>query len=384
MNTGSPVPFVDPRTIVLLTGVMGGLMAIVLYFLQRNYPPSVKGLRYWAAGTATLFAAGLTAATRGLTPDLLSITLANLLVFSGVYLQLVGSEHFFGQKPRYWPRYRLIGMLVLVSGWFTIVEPQYLPRLMISIFVMSWLFSAHALLILRHGGRSFAYRFTLFVLVCALLSQVMRFATAWFLPTGTGILDTTPQNLIYIISYPFLMLLLAISLVLMATDRVRAEFEHLASHDSLTSALTRRNLTDVCQQELERCKRHGRTMSILLIDIDHFKSVNDNFGHQAGDRVLVQFVSAVTTLLRRADAIGRLGGEEFVVVLPETPTEVALIVAERIRAKVRELDDPARFTVSIGVATNRPGTDSVDALMARADRAMYQAKEQGRDQVVLG
>jgi diguanylate cyclase (GGDEF)-like protein len=97
----------------------------------------------------------------------------------------------------------------------------------------------------------------------------------------------------------------------------------------------------------------------------------------------VQFVSAVQTLLRRADRIGRLGGEEFVVVLPETSTEVARVVAERIRAKVRALDMPGGFTVSIGVATNRPANDSVDALMARADRAMYQAKEQGRDQVVL-
>jgi diguanylate cyclase (GGDEF)-like protein len=89
-------------------------------------------------------------------------------------------------------------------------------------------------------------------------------------------------------------------------------------------------------------------------------------------------------LLRRADVIGRLGGEEFVVVLPETSTEVARVVAERIRAKVRELQIPDSFTVSIGVATNLPDNDSVDALMARADRAMYQAKEQGRDQVVLG
>lgn len=384
MGTGSPVPFVDPRTIVLLTGVMGGLMAIVLYFLQRNYPPSVKGLRYWTAGTAVLFAAGLTAATRNLTPDLFSITLANLLIFSGVYLQYFGTEHFFGQSPRFWPRFSVIGALVVVSGWFTIIQPQYLPRLMISIFIMSWLFSAHAWLILRHGGKSFAYRFAVFVLVCALLSQVLRFTTAWLYPTGTGILDTTPQNLIYMISYPFLMLLAALSLVLMATDRVRAEFEHLASHDSLTNARSRRNLTEVCQQELERCNRHGRAMSILLIDIDHFKLINDNHGHQAGDRVLVQFVSAVQTLLRRADVIGRLGGEEFVVVLPETPTEVARVVAERIRATVRTLATPGKFTVSIGVTTNQPNNDSVDALMARADRAMYQAKEQGRDQVVLG
>ena len=359
-------------------------MAIVLYFLQRNYPPSVRGLRFWTAGTGVLFAAGLTAATRGFTHDLVSITLANLLIFSGVYLQYFGSQQFFNRDPRFWPRMLFICALTLVSAWFTVVQPLYMPRLMISNFVMTWLFAGHALLIMRHGGRSFAYRFAVLILLCALLSQVLRFATAWLLPIGTGILDTTPQNLIYMISYPFLMLLTAIGLVLMATDRVRAEFEHLASHDSLTNALTRRNLTEVCQQELERCKRHGRAMSILLIDIDHFKAINDNFGHQAGDRVLVQFVSAVNILLRRADAIGRLGGEEFVVVLPETSTEVARVVAERIRAQVAHLESPAGFTVSIGVTTNRVGNDSVDALMARADRAMYQAKEQGRDQVVLG
>ncbi len=186
------------------------------------------------------------------------------------------------------------------------------------------------------------------------------------------------------ISYTFLMLLTSISLVLMATDRVRAEFEHLASHDYLTNALTRRNLTEVCQQELERCKRHGRMMSVLLIDIDHFKLINDRHGHQAGDQALVQFVQMVNTLLRRADVIGRLGGEEFVVVLPETPIDVAHVVAERIRRKVAELRAAERFTVSIGVTTNVPGNDTVDALMARADRAMYQAKQAGRDQVVLG
>ncbi len=384
MGTGSPVSFVDPRTIVLLTGVMGGLMAIVLYFLQRNYPPSVKGLRYWTAGTALLFMAGLSAATRGLSHDLVSITLANLLIFCGVYFQYFGSEQFFGRRTRLAPRLFVICALTLVSAWFTVMDPRYTPRLMISIGVMTWVFSAHAWLILRHGSRSFAYRFAALILVCAVSSQALRFATAWLLPTGTGILDTTPQNLVYMISYPFLMLLSAISLVLMATDRVRAEFEHLASHDSLTNALTRRNLTEVCQLELERCNRHGRAMSILLIDIDHFKAINDNFGHQAGDRVLVQFVSAVTTLLRSADAIGRLGGEEFVVVLPETPIEVARVVAERIRAKVRDLQTPGKFTVSIGVTTNRARDDSVDALMARADDAMYRAKERGRDQVVVG
>ena len=359
-------------------------MSVVLYFLRRSYPPSVKGLGDWSFATALLFFGGLAAATRGKSPDLVAITGANLLIFTGVYYQFIGSQRFFGLQPKVAPGMWVITGLTLVSGWYTVVDPSYLPRLMIYVLVMTTLFTAHAHLIYTRGSRGFAHWFAFGVLVCAVGSQVLRFVTAWLYPLGTGILDTTPQNLIYIIAYPFLMLLLAISLILLATDRVRAEFEHLATHDSLTNALTRRQLTEVCQLELERCNRHGRVMSVLLIDIDHFKAINDSRGHQAGDRVLVQFVDAVNTLLRRADVLGRLGGEEFVVLLPETSVEVARVVAERIRAKVAELTDPAPFTVSIGVTTNVPATDTVDAIMARADKAMYRAKEMGRNQVALG
>ena len=384
MGAASAVPFIDPRTIVLLTGIMGGLMAVVLYFLQRNYPPSVKGLREWSGATALLFFGGLAAAGRGKAPDLVSITGANFLIFCGVYFQFVGSQLFFGLQSKIAPGLLAIIALTLASAWFTVVDPSYRPRLMISLLIMTSLFSIHAHLIYHHGTASFAHRFAFCVLLAAIASQVLRFATSWLYPLGTGILDTTPHNLAYVIAYPFVMLLFSIALVLLATDRVRAEFEHLATHDSLTNALTRRHLTEVCQQEIERCNRHGRVMSVLLIDVDHFKSINDSQGHQAGDRVLVQFVAAVHTLLRRADVIGRLGGEEFVVLLPETSIEVARVVAERIRAKVGELTHPAPFTVSIGVTTNRASGDTVEALMARADAAMYQAKSKGRNQVVLG
>ena len=359
-------------------------MSIVLYGLRRNYPASVRGLSEWAAATAILFVAGLAAAMRGKLPDVISITGANFLIFTGVYIQYIGSQRFFNLHPKVLPGMLVITALSAVSLYYTVVDPSYRPRLMISVVIMTYLFAMHARLIYQRGTRSFAHRFALGILLGALASQILRFATAWLYPLGSGILDTTPHNLLYIIAYPFVMLLFAISLVLMATDRVRAEFEHLATHDSLTNALTRRHLTEVCQQELERCSRHNRVMSVLLIDIDHFKSINDSKGHQAGDRVLMQFASAVHTLLRRADVMGRLGGEEFVVLLPETSIEVARVVAERIRTKVAELTEPAPFTVSIGVTTNVTATDTVDALMARADSAMYQAKGRGRNQVVLG
>lgn len=384
MVANAPVPFVDPRTIVLLTGIMGGLMAVILYFLHRSYPRSVKGLGVWSFATALLFFGGLAAASRGKSHDLVSITLANFLIFSGCYFQYIGSQRFFGQVPRIAPALLVIVALTLVSGWFTVVDPSYRPRLLISVLVMTSLFSAHALLIYSKGRRSFAHWFAFCVLLAAICSQVLRFVTVWWYPLGTGILDNTPQNLIYIIAYPFVMLLFAISLVLLATDRVRSEFEHMATHDSLTNALSRHHLAEVCELELERCHRHGRVMSLLMIDLDNFKRINDSRGHQMGDAVLVQFVSVVNTLLRSADVIGRLGGEEFVVLLPETSVEVAHIVAERIRSKVGALSEPASFTVSIGVATTLPIGDTVAALLARADAAMYLAKDKGRNQVVLG
>ena len=384
MPVDPPVPFVDPRTIVLLSGVMGGLMAVILYFLKRSYPPSFKGLGDWSFGTSLLFFGGLAAASRGKSHVLVSITLANLLIFLGVYMQFVGTQRFFNLVPRIAPGLILIACLTLVSAWFTVIDPNYLPRLMVYVLIMTTLFTAHAHLVYTHGARRFAHWFAFFVLICAVGSQVLRFVTAWLYPLGTGILDNTPQNLIYVIAHPFVMLLLAISLILLATDRVRAEFEHMASHDSLTNALTRRHLTEVCEQELERCQRHSRVMSVLLIDLDHFKRINDSRGHQAGDQVLVQFVDTVNTLLRSADVIGRLGGEEFVVLLPETAVEVAHVVAERIRTSVGAWSGPHAITVSIGVTTNLPIGDNVDALMARADAAMYLAKEKGRNQVVLG
>ena len=384
MGSDSPVPFVDPRTIVLISGIMGGLMAVVLAFLRRSYPPTVKGLGDWAFATALLFLGGVAAASRGKSHELVAITLANALIFCGIYLQYVGSQRFFGEQPKVARGLWIILALTLVSAWYTVVEPNYRPRLTIYVLVISTLFTLHAILIYRRGTRTFAHWFAFIVLLLGIGSQILRFTTALLFPLGTGILDNTPQNLIYVIAHPFVMLLFAISLILLATDRVRAEFEHIATHDSLTNALTRRHLTDICLQELQRCQRHGRVMSVLLIDLDHFKAINDNRGHQAGDQVLVQFVDAVHTLLRSADVIGRLGGEEFVVVLPETSMDVARVVAERIRTKVGEMTDPAPFTVSIGVTTNLPIGDTVEALLARADAAMYQAKRMGRNQVVLG
>jgi diguanylate cyclase (GGDEF)-like protein len=372
---------IDPRTVTLLAGVMSGLMSLVLYSLKRNYPASIKGLREWSAALLVLFVAGLLFAGRGKLPDYVAISLANFLLWSGVYLTYVGSQRFFGVRPRVGPWMALITGVLLFSVWFTFIEPSYLVRLRVSNMLMAYLFGVHAWLVFMQGPTTFARMLTVGVLAATSATQLLRFVTSFNLPVGADLLDATPYQQVYISSYTFLILLLSIGLVLMASDRLRAELEHLATHDSLTNALTRRHMNEACQKELERCRRHGRSMALLIMDLDHFKEVNDTYGHQAGDRVLVNFVAKVNTMLRQPDQLGRFGGEEFVLLLPETSREEAISVADRIRAACALADSGPSCTVSIGITTHQQDTDTVDTLLARADAALYRAKANGRNRV---
>lgn len=163
------------------------------------------------------------------------------------------------------------------------------------------------------------------------------------------------------------------------------ELRQLASIDPLTGALTRRAWFAAANQEVERAIRHKRPVSFLLMDLDHFKSINDQFGHGAGDRVLKRFGSLVSNELRKSDCLGRYGGEEFVIVLPEANLSDARLLAERIGTAVRETKiaeiDHKRWTVSIGVAERFSHETDVPKLLKRADVALYEAKAAGRDRV---
>ena len=153
--------------------------------------------------------------------------------------------------------------------------------------------------------------------------------------------------------------------------------------DPLTGAFNRRHMLTSLHQAVERAGRTGANASVLLFDIDHFKRINDQFGHAAGDQVLIGIVTLLESRLRKLDALFRIGGEEFILLLTETQEADALAVAEEVRTRVAgtTLFDGLRTTVSIGVAGLRSG-DSVDAWIRRADDALYNAKAAGRDRVV--
>ncbi len=165
-------------------------------------------------------------------------------------------------------------------------------------------------------------------------------------------------------------------------NRYAKKLLYLSQTDLLTGLYNRTKIDQALSDEMTRAKRNHHEFSILLFDVDFFKKVNDTFGHQMGDKVLISLAKIAKESLRRYDIIGRWGGEEFLVLCPECKHEEAMIVAERLRKNVEEADSPSQctHTISIGVATMHQD-DTPHTLVSRADDALYQAKHQGRNQV---
>ncbi len=180
----------------------------------------------------------------------------------------------------------------------------------------------------------------------------------------------------------------------MTTTMLSVSLERMASTDPLTRLYNRRVFLLWCDKELLRSKRNGDPFSILMIDLDHFKKINDEFGHPAGDMALCSAVEKMQSSIRGIDVLGRWGGEEFVALLPSADPNAALAVAERVRANIEKILLPARslnaakrspgirMTVSVGVTTYTGADDSLQDMLQRADESLYRAKALGRNRVL--
>jgi diguanylate cyclase (GGDEF)-like protein len=373
--------FLDLRTVIFITGAMGALMALVLYFQRLNYPRSISGMGHWALGSLVAFLSTLLFGLRGTVPAVVSTGLANVMLFLAGALLLAGTCSFLG---RHLPRAFPVAVVVIGSApmwWLSQSDAQYPARLVFICTVMGLLFGLHAYIIWRHAPRSFGSRFALTVLAGLTLVMGVRGATALQDPPSGGLFTPSPLQSVYIVSYSLGILLIAIAGLLMASERLRKELEHLVTHDSLTGALARRALFELGGNEMARSRRNGSPLSALMLDLDHFKDINDRHGHHIGDLVLRDFVQRTLAALRQPDLLGRYGGEEFVALLPDTDAAQARRVAERIRASVPTDPSLPLCSVSIGVATLHPGDEELDALIDRADAGLYRAKALGRDRV---
>ncbi|WP_240919193.1 GGDEF domain-containing protein [Acidovorax sp. HDW3] len=373
----------DPRSLIAIAGVMAALMAVVLAFMRRHYPAHIKGLGYWAAAPTLWLASTILYSGRDTAmPTLLSVVGANTILMIGSTCYYMGCRTFFGHAStwRTWGLYLLLA--VLLQTGVDIVGRNYQIRLVVFTALALAIYGANLRFMLRHGGRRLPSIMVQIVLAVHLLILVTRLATASFGMVGASMMEGNLLQTLYIASYVLTVLMLSIAAVLMATDGLVTELEHLATHDPLTRSINRRALLQRASDELARSQRSGRGPALAMLDLDHFKKLNDTHGHQHGDAVLVHFAQTTQALLRRADRLGRYGGEEFVLLLPETALPEAQMVTQRIHgalASGHALD----CQLSIGLTTWKGPCDTLDAMLARADKALYQAKAQGRNQTCV-
>lgn len=375
---------IDPRSLIFVAGLLSLVCAVILFVMRRSFPPAVAGLKEWAWGNVVIFGATPLFGLRDHLHPLFSVVLANGMLIGGEFLLVDALLRFSGRRAPW----RLFLAILVLSGaamaWYSLVIPDYPVRLRIVTAFNTLFFAWGARIAWTVPRGGFAGRFLAGTFAFASLTCLARFLTLMVGSDPGDLLVSDLAQQTYVAGYTLSVFLLTIAFILLANQNLRDLLEFQASHDSLTGAFARGAFLDLLGKEIERSRRHGRPLALLMLDLDHFKAVNDRHGHLVGDRVLREFARCVASLLRRPDVFGRYGGEEFTVMLPETPLEDALVVAERIRAAVAADQAPGlpACTVSQGVAEWRAGRDT-DGLLADADAALYEAKRGGRDRVAV-
>lgn len=374
-------------SILTTTALFSLAMLLVLGSLMRS---PVAGVREWFGANLGMVISLPLLALRGAIPDFISIVVANIVLAVAGALYYAGCARFL-QRPV--PRLRLGAGIALVGVAMIIwryIDVSMAMRVVASTTFNTIICVAIGVIMLRHRptGRS-PYHFW-FAAVLAFLfgvTQLLRGAYFFGAPeSASSLLLNTPWNIFLLTVGAVVMPTLTMLAVMMVHEHIMASVEHAVNHDYLTGALSRKCFEDVASKMLAAA-RLSRPVALLLIDLDYFKRINDTFGHAGGDEVLRCFVRMARAFMRGGDALGRLGGEEFGLLLPDTTLGEAACLAEALRAQAEQQVvagdfGECRYSISIGIAL-AVGCETVDRLNVRADGALYHAKNGGRNRVHL-
>ncbi|MCF8161332.1 MAG: diguanylate cyclase [Polaromonas sp.] len=347
-----------------------------------------EGMAYWALGLLAHTIAYLLFALRGQVSDWLSVVLGNVLL-SCVFALF--AEGVFQFQKRRSPRWLLWSPVVLVAILFSALLPWYLARVVVGalIFIFQSLVVVVAVLQKRRetvgAGQYFLVTGFLVLIAMMLLQgvgvvlhreEIKSVLTAHWVP-----------SLVFLMS-SLCTVVVSLGLILMAKERVEERNRSLAMRDELTGLINRRSLLEALAQQLAMARRHGQPLALLMVDIDYFKQVNDLHGHLSGDKVLKAVAQAIARRTRAQDLPGRLGGEEFLVILPNTTAQGAVQLAEILRQGVGTTEFQSTsgksiaITISIGVCEQgQLLAPQCDDMISAADQALYLAKQNGRNRV---
>lgn len=348
-----------------------------------------SGFSYFAAANVFLGIGLLLLALRDILPDIITIVVANTMVIVGSVLYYEGIRRFLGVADQNNP----IGIVAVLLNfvlfyYYTFESPSVNNR----IFVITLISALLSALCVRELVRRLPDYWYVPGIMTALvfggygIFQVFRFI--WTLGE-TPIQSFMSAGTIHAFAFIFMIILIlgsAFGFIWMVNKKLEYYLTELAMHDPLTNILNRRGLELLASQEFAKLGRAESVLTIVMIDIDHFKQINDQHGHSVGDVLLTDFAKLIQSGLRPYDIFGRIGGEEFLILLPNTKLDLALTLANRIRQKIENhvfnIDAiKIQITASFGVSNYLPETVTLDKLIPYADKALFQSKKQGRNHV---
>jgi diguanylate cyclase (GGDEF)-like protein len=362
-----------------------GLLALLIS-LSQHRATDVADLRIWNLGNWALVGSFCTLALRSLVPEWVSVLGAGWLLYLGAVLYVQAIYHFLHQRGA-----PLALWLVWGVGCGASLLLLGLPRgnrvvfnsVLVAVLLLPGLWQ---IIRLRHQAAS-PLRLVGITLVVTVVALGLRALHATYVPQdyGDALQVSLGQGLSFMLAF-VAMLGAGFGFVLAVLERNAERMREMATHDGLTGCINRITFDALLVNALQRAHRADEPLSLVMLDLDHFKAVNDAWGHRAGDEVLRRCAAAVQAQLRASDVLARVGGEEFAVLLPDTDLQGASHVAETMRAAVQALaidnlqGGSIRVSVSAGVASTHGSVGpSADQLYQSADAALYAAKAAGRN-----
>lgn len=387
---------VDPISIIFVTIFSAVMSLAVLGSLMRA---AIPGVRRWFGASIAAILALVLFTLQGYGPRWLTIVSANALLAVAGLMILQGCRQFLGRPSFVVPaEYAACALLIVGLAYWTYASPDISMRIALGSAFHAYVYLSIGWVTFQarpYARRQYAY---LFVSAGAFLGALGHIGRGSVFVTGLApeadLVDATltmmQSTLLSVVFLAWAILTLpwlSIGMVLLAHDRLAQRLERLASQDELTGLLSRRAFLAQAEAAVRSAERTGRPLVLALVDLDNFKRINDNHGHARGDEVLAHFANVVSRNLRASDVFGRLGGEEFALLCPDTSSDDAVVLLNRIRALLaRAWGEPQGpsvvVTFSAGIDEYRSG-ETLVTLMARADAALYTAKAMGRDRVVV-
>lgn len=369
-------------SIAILSCVMG------VAVLGSLFKAEVPGIRLWCVASGLL---ALVAALLLTSKSNAVVVVATGLLMVASMLGLRGFRQFLRARVAVPAEYVAFGVILGMLVYWTSVSPHVNARsAMVSAFIAYVRFQiGWEVLKFRPAGRpKYAYYFVSIAAISgAVIHAIRALAYAFGLANETEFLQPTPLNIVFLGMATLTLPCLSVGMVLLAHDRLADRMERLATFDDLTGVLARRAFIARAEAVAAAAAAGGPTFSLAILDIDNFKSINDRYGHAAGDCALAHVASVISRAVRDTDIVGRIGGEEFALLLPSETKEEAGRVVDRLRAMVAASGTcvPGReavATLSAGVDAFVEG-DTLATVMGRADAALYAAKANGRNCVVV-